>query len=164
MNQHWKIIGLLFGFALSAFAATQPQVDHVLVLKQKHKLMLLSGDQIVRTYSVALGAGGLAPKRREGDNKTPEGLYRIDYRNPASKYHLALHVSYPAETDIEAARRRGVSPGGAIMIHGLGKDFESLGEKQSRYDWTAGCIAVTDAEIEEIWRLVPDETPIEIRP
>ena len=154
--RHWKIYGLLLLLALSALASTQPKVDHILVLKKQHKLLLLSGDQIVKTYSVALGSGGLAPKRRQGDHRTPEGLYRIDSRNPASRFHLALHISYPEPSDKERARKLGVSPGGDIMIHGLGREFKSLGTKQYLYDWTAGCIAVTDTEIEEIWRLVPD--------
>jgi murein L,D-transpeptidase YafK len=164
MIRHWKIYGLLLVLALSALASPQPTVDRILVLKNEHKLLLLSGDRIVKAYSVALGSGGLAPKQREGDDKTPEGLYRIDYRNPASRFHLALHISYPDETDKEQARKRGVSPGGDIMIHGLGGEFRSLGTKHYRYDWTAGCIAVTDSEIEEIWRLVPDRTPVDIRP
>jgi murein L,D-transpeptidase YafK len=163
MIRHWKICGLVFVSVLSAVASTQPKVDRILVLKKEHKLLLLNGEQIVKTYSVALGSGGLAPKRQQGDDKTPEGLYRIDYRNPASRFHLALHISYPAETDKEQARKRGVSPGGDIMIHGLGNEFKSMGSKHYLYDWTAGCIAVTDAEIEEIWRLVPDGTPVEIR-
>lgn len=164
MIRHWKIYGLLFVLVLPAVASLQRKVDHILVLKKEHKLLLLSGDQIVKTYSVALGSGGLAPKRRQGDDKTPEGLYRIDYRNPASRFHLALHISYPNETDKEQAQMRGVSPGGDIMIHGLGSEFRSLGPRHYLYDWTAGCIAVTDSEIEEIWRLVPDRTPVEIRP
>jgi murein L,D-transpeptidase YafK len=164
MMWHWKIYGLPLVLTLSALAAPQPNVDHILVLKKEHKLLLLNGDRIVKAYSVALGSGGLAPKRRQGDDKTPEGLYRIDYRNPASRFHLALHISYPAENDKEQARKRGVSPGGDIMIHGLGGEFRSLGTKHYLYDWTAGCIAVTDSEIEEIWRLVPDRTPVEIRP
>jgi len=164
MMWHWKIYGLPLVLALSALAAPQPNVDHILVLKKEHKLLLLSGDRIVKAYSVALGSGGLAPKQRQGDDKTPEGLYRIDYRNPASRFHLALHISYPDESDKEQARKRGVSPGGDIMIHGLGGEFRSLGTKHYLYDWTAGCIAVTDSEIEEIWRLVPDRTPVEIRP
>ena len=164
MIRHWKIYGILLVIVLCARASTQPKIDHILVLKKKHKLLLLNGNQIVKTYSIALGSGGLAPKRREGDDKTPEGLYRIDYRNPASRFHLALHISYPGESDIEKARKRGVSPGGDIMIHGLGSEFQSLGKKQYLYDWTAGCIAVTDSEIEEIWRLVPDQTPVDIRP
>jgi len=163
MIRHWKIYGLLLVLALSALASPQPTVDRILVLKKEHRLLLLSGDQIVKTYSVALGSGGLAPKRRQGDDKTPEGFYRIDYRNPTSRFHLALHISYPDKTDIEQARKRGVSPGGDIMIHGLGSEFQSLGTKHYSYDWTAGCIAVTDSEIEEIWRLVPDRTPVEIR-
>jgi murein L,D-transpeptidase YafK len=145
-------------------STTQPKVDRILVLKKQHKLLLLNGDQIVKAYSVALGSGGLEPKRRQGDDKTPEGFYRIDYRNPASRFHLALHISYPDATDKEQARKRGVSPGGDIMIHGLGPEFKWLGTKQHLQDWTAGCIAVTDTEIEEIWRLVPDRTPVEIRP
>jgi len=164
MIRHWKIYGLLFILALPALASPQPTVDHILVLKKEHKLLLLSGDRIVKAYSVALGSGGLAPKQRQGDDKTPEGLYWIDSRNPASRFHLALHISYPDQSDKEQARKRGVSPGGDIMIHGLGNEFKSLGQKHYLYDWTAGCIAVTDSEIEEIWRLVPDGTPVEIRP
>ncbi len=164
MKRFWEIYGLLLVLTLSALASTQPRVDHILVLKKQHKLLLLSGDQVVKTYLVALGSGGLAPKRRQGDDRTPEGLYWIDSRNPASRFHLALHISYPEPSDIEQARKRGVNPGGDIMIHGLGREFKSLGKRQYLYDWTAGCIAVTDTEIEEIWRLVPDGTPVEIRP
>ena len=164
MTRRWQIFGALLVLALSALAAAQPTVDRILVLKKQHKLLLLSGDQIVKAYSVALGSGGLAPKRRQGDDRTPEGLYWIDFRNPASRFHLALHISYPDQSDIERARERGVNPGGDIMIHGLGREFKWLGSKQYLYDWTAGCIAVTDREIEEIWRLVPDRTPVEIRP
>ncbi|MGA2961368.1 MAG: L,D-transpeptidase family protein [Candidatus Korobacteraceae bacterium] len=164
MIRHWKIYGLLLVAALSAFASSQPKVDQILVLKKEHKLLLLGGDKIIRTYSVALGGGGLAPKRQQGDDKTPEGLYRIDSRNSASRFHLALHISYPDEIDKVRARKRGVSPGSNIMIHGLGDEFKSLGTKHYLHDWTAGCIAVTDLEIEEIWRLVPDGTSVEIRP
>jgi len=164
MARNAKIALLLLFVVITAFGSMQTKVDRIVVLKKEHKLILLSGDQILKTYSVALGSGGLAPKRRQGDDRTPEGLYKIDYRNPASRFHLALHISYPDETDRELARKRGVSPGGDIMIHGLGSEFRSLGTKQYLYDWTAGCIAVTDSEIEEIWRLVPDQTPVDIRP
>jgi murein L,D-transpeptidase YafK len=164
MIRHWKICGLLLVSALSALASSQPRVDHILVLKKEHKLLLLGGDQIIRTYSVALGGGGMAPKRQQGDDKTPEGLYRIDSRNSASRFHLALHISYPEEIDKVRARRQGVSPGGDIMIHGLGDEFKSLGTKHYLHDWTAGCIAVTDLEIEEIWQIVPNGTLVEIRP
>jgi len=127
MTRRWQIFGALLVLALSALAAAQPTVDRILVLKKQHKLLLLSGDQIVKAYSVALGSGGLAPKRRQGDDRTPEGLYWIDFRNPASRFHLALHISYPDQSDIERARERGVNPGGDIMIHGLGREFKWLG-------------------------------------
>jgi murein L,D-transpeptidase YafK len=164
LMRHWKICGLVLMLALSVSGSTDLKIDRLLVLKRKHQLLLLSGNQIVKTYAVALGIGGLRPKRREGDHRTPEGRYLIDARNPASRFHLGLHISYPNQADKVRARKRGVRPGGDIMIHGLGEEFSSLGVKQHLYDWTEGCIAVTDAEIEEIWRLVPTGTPIEIRP
>jgi murein L,D-transpeptidase YafK len=94
--------------------------------------------------------------------KTPEGLYTIDYRNPKSDYHLALHVSYPGPEDVRRAASRGVSPGCDIMIHGLPNGFAALGALHRQKDWTAGCIALTDEEIEELWRITPDGVPIEI--
>lgn len=134
------------------------------VLKKEHKMELLSGEKIIKTYTVALGRGGLAPKEREGDHLTPEGLYRIDRRNSNSKFYRALHVSYPSEADRERARKLGVDPGGDIMIHGIRNGFGWLGSMQNIIDWTSRCIAVTDAEMDEIWNLVPDGTPMEIRP
>ena len=148
----------------SSIAVATGKVDHILILKRKHELRLLSGNEIVRSYSIALGRGGLQPKQRRGDRRTPEGFYHIDFRNPKSRFHLALHISYPQKADKERARRLGVDPGGDIMIHGLGDEFKSLGASQHLYDWTDGCIAVTDSEIEEIWRLVPEGTPVEIQP
>lgn len=139
------------------------QIDRLLVLKNEHKLQLLNGDQVVRSYDVALGSGGLGPKRRQGDRRTPEGLYTVDWRNPASRFHRALHISYPQSADRQRARQLGASPGGNIMIHGLGREFSSIGADHRLSDWTEGCIAVTDAEIEEIWKMVPDGTPVEIR-
>ena len=164
MIRHWKIYGLLFILALPALASPQPTVDHILVLKKEHKLLLLSGDRIVKAYSVALGSGGLAPKQRQGDDKTPEGLYWIDSRNPASRFHLALHISYPDQSDKEQARKRGVSPGGDIMIHGLPNGYGWVGATHRARDWTDGCVAVTNEEMDEIWELVPNGTPIELRP
>ena len=142
----------------------QPHVDRVLVKKKDHKLLLMNGDVVVKSYSVALARGGPEPKQRQGDHKTPEGLYVIDSRNRTSRFHRALHVSYPNEADKERARKFGVEPGGDIMIHGIQNGLGWLGASQRLIDWTDGCIAVTDEQIEEIWRLVPDGTPIEIRP
>ena len=155
---------LLLFVVLSTVASAEPKVDHVVLVKTKHKLLLLSGGRVVKSYRVALGRGGLGPKRRQGDGRTPEGLYRIDYRNPASKFHLALHISYPQSSDKQRAQRLGVRPGGDIMIHGLPREFSWVGDKHRLSDWTEGCIAVTDSEIEEIWKSVPDGTPVEVRP
>lgn len=134
------------------------------MLKKEHKMELFSGDTVFKTYTVALGRGGLPPKQREGDHLTPEGLYQIDHRNKNSRFYRALHVSYPNEADRERARKLGVDPGGDIMIHGIKNGLGWLGSMQRMMDWTNGCIAVTDAEMDEIWNLVPDGTPVEIRP
>ncbi len=134
------------------------RADRILVHKSRREMVLLSGQALLRSYSIALGPHPVGHKEREGDGRTPEGLYQIDWRNPNSRFHLSLHISFPNETDVQRARERGVSPGGDIMIHGL-KD----GERRAS-DWTQGCIAVTDAEMDEIWRLVPDGTVIEILP
>ena len=144
--------------------APAQKADSVLILKKDHVLELLAGGKMIRTYKVALGRGGLAPKEREGDGRTPEGHYVIDARNADSHYHRALHVSYPNAEDRMRAAKLGVSPGGAIMIHGLPNGMEWVGAVHRLYDWTLGCIAVTDDEIDEIWKLVPVGTPVEIRP
>jgi murein L,D-transpeptidase YafK len=133
-------------------------------LKKDHILELFAEGKVIRTYKVALGRGGLAPKEREGDGRTPEGHYVIDNRNAQSHYHRSLHVSYPSTEDRNRAAKLGVSPGGAIMIHGLPNGIGWLGSAHRLYDWTRGCIAVTDDEIDEIWTLVPVGTPAEIRP
>jgi len=144
--------------------APAQKADSILILKKDHLLELLSGGKVIRTYKVALGRGGLAPKEREGDGRTPEGHYVIDARNASSHYHKALHISYPNAEDRQRAARLGVSPGGAIMIHGLPNGLSWLGAAHRLYDWTQGCIAVTDSEMDEIWNLVPVGTPVEICP
>jgi murein L,D-transpeptidase YafK len=164
-----SLFSLLF-FALSATLTSsaadvdQPKVDRIVVLKKEHRMLLLSGDSVVRSYRVALGRGGIGPKERRGDGRTPEGTYRIDSRNPASKYYRALHISYPDRSDAERARRMGLSPGGDIEIHGVGARYDWITpDKHRMTDWTEGCIAVTNREIDEIWSLVPDGTPVEVR-
>lgn len=140
------------------------RADRILVLKSARRLILLKDGSELRSYKVALGRNPVGPKTRQGDGRTPEGLYRIDYRNPRSAYHLSLHISYPDARDRAAARKAGVAPGGAIMIHGIKNGMGWLGAFHRAADWTDGCIAVSDQEIEEIWRAVPNGTPIEIRP
>jgi murein L,D-transpeptidase YafK len=153
--------------ALSAGASRageMPAVDRVLIDKSERKLMLLRGEEPLRTYAVALGAAPKGAKQFEGDQRTPEGVYTIDFRNDASAFHLALRISYPNEADRVRALEAGMDPGGQIMIHGLKNGQGWLGERHLADDWTDGCIAVTNAEIEEIWSLVDLGTPVEIRP
>ena len=167
-------LGLLVAIlcSLSAFAVLPPpasaqkteKADSILILKKDHVMELLSGGKVVRTYKVSLGRGGLAAKQREGDGRTPEGHYVIDAKYEHSAYHRALHVSYPNAEDRKRAAILGVPPGGAIMIHGLPNGKGWIGARHRLYDWTLGCIAVTDQEIDEIWTLVPVGTPVEIRP
>jgi murein L,D-transpeptidase YafK len=159
------LAGCLFARPQAAGRPVTPQkADSVLILKKDHMMELLAGGKVIRTYKVSLGRGGLAPKEREGDGRTPEGHYIIDARNAASAYHRALHISYPNAEDRQRAAKLGVPPGGEIMIHGLPNGVSWLGSSHRLYDWTLGCIAVTDPEIDEIWTMVPVGTPVEIRP
>jgi murein L,D-transpeptidase YafK len=138
--------------------------DSIVVDKARRQLTLYHRGSVVRTYLVALGQQPVGDKIRRGDHRTPEGLFRIEARNPRSRYHLALRISYPDAAHSARARALGVSPGGDIMIHGLPKRQAWVGAAHRDFDWTEGCIAVTNAEIEEIWGAVPVGTPIHIKP
>ncbi len=139
-----------------------PQADLVVVDKSERTLVLYADDKPVKTYSgLQLGDSPAGHKHFEGDERTPEGRYTIDARNPASAYHLSLHISYPSADDRAYARSHGRSPGGDIFIHGQ-PNWLPAGRLPG--DWTDGCIALANGEIEELWRLVPDGTPIAIRP
>jgi murein L,D-transpeptidase YafK len=156
---------LLFVLSLSfAFSAQQEQADQIVIVKSQHTLTVLSHGKPIKTYKVALGTGGSGPKEHQGDHKTPEGKYIIDAKNTKSRFHLALHVSYPNTADKAHAKVQGLPPGGDIMIHGVEKKYEYLGSLQHNYDWTDGCIALTNPEIEEVSRLVPIGTLVEIKP
>jgi len=139
------------------------KVDRIEVLKSKHQLVLFADGKSVKSYQVALGRSD-GPKRRQGDHKTPEGQYVIDWTIAESRFHFALHVSYPNPADRKQAQDDGDDPGGDIEIHGVEEHFAWLGPLQHDWDWTDGCIAVTNREIEEIWRLVPVGTPVVIKP
>ncbi|ACH40982.2 peptidoglycan L,D-transpeptidase lipoprotein, YkuD family, TPR domain-containing [Citrifermentans bemidjiense Bem] len=138
--------------------------DKVLIEKKERRLTLLSKGEVIKSYKISLGENPNGPKERQGDNKTPEGIYRIDSRNNDSQYHLSLHISYPNEQDKKRAKQLGVAPGGNIMIHGMRNGFSWFGEHHTLIDWTKGCIAVTDEEIQEIAELVPIGTVVEIMP
>jgi murein L,D-transpeptidase YafK len=140
------------------------KADQAIVVKSQHTLTLLSRGNVLRTYKVALGGSPIGAKEREGDHKTPEGHYILDRRNSKSRFYKSIHVSYPNEQDKKKASEHGVAPGSDIMIHGLPNGFGWLGATHRAHDWTDGCVAVTNAEMDEIWELVPDGTPIEIRP
>lgn len=138
--------------------------DSLVLDKSARRLTLYQRGTQVLVYDVALGKNPVGAKTKRGDGRTPEGLYYLEGRNPESKYHLALRVSYPNATDRARAARRGASPGGDIMIHGLPKAFSSVGALHRQQDWTEGCIAVTNDEIEEIWRNVAPGARILIKP
>jgi len=138
--------------------------DRILVEKKARRLTLFHGNRPLKTYDIALGRQPNGPKRFQGDNKTPEGHYKIDARKEDSAYHRALHISYPNQQDIAFAATQKRPTGGAIMIHGLPNGMGSMGRLHLLKDWTAGCIAMTNSEIEELWRVVRNGTPIEIRP
>lgn len=138
--------------------------DRVEVHKSSRLLMLFAGNSELKTYHVSLGGSPIGTKVQEGDQKTPEGRYLIDYRNRNSRFHLSLHVSYPDSIATLRANELGVSPGGMIMIHGLRNGIGWIGSLHRLFDWTDGCIAVTNPEIEEIASAVPDGTPISILP
>ncbi|MGE5301661.1 MAG: L,D-transpeptidase family protein, partial [Acidobacteriota bacterium] len=146
------------------FALQKVPADKILIEKKERRLALISKGKVLKTYKIALGGNPNGPKERQGDNKTPEGTYVIDSRNRDSRYHLSLHISYPNEEDKKRAKELGVSPGGDVMIHGIKNGFSWVGDFHTDIDWTKGCIAVTDKEIEEIEKLAPNGTIVEIRP
>lgn len=154
-------------FTLLSFpgaAQSSAVIDHIVVYKNEHKLVLFSHGAQVKSYRIALGGNPTGPKTRQGDHRTPEGSYVLDSRNPNSHFYKAFHISYPSSKDIAAAQKLGVNPGGDIMLHGLPKQYAWVGKGHTLHDWTDGCIAVTNEEMDELWKLLPVGTPIEIKP
>jgi murein L,D-transpeptidase YafK len=155
----------LFGMTVSASAHADVKADRVVVAKYERTLTLERDGRAIRAYRIALGAHPAGHKQREGDERTPEGVYAIDARNPNSSYHLSLRISYPNDHDRQRAATNGFDPGGQIMIHGLGPTATSMRVAlHPGSDWTNGCVAVTNEEMDEIWQLVEVGTPIEITP
>lgn len=136
------------------------RVDRILVKKSERRLYLMRGDQTMRSYRIALGYQPTGHKRRQGDGRTPEGRYYLDWRSPSSRFYKSLHISYPSGRDLVRARTKGEDPGGMIMIHG---QPNRRGTAKTG-DWTFGCIAVSNLAIDEIWSLTEVGTPIEILP
>jgi murein L,D-transpeptidase YafK len=163
--KHVRITVFLF-FALFISMKAHSSVDQIKVYKSLHRMDLIRDGHIVKSYRVMLARGGSAPKRKEGDHLVPEGEYILDYKNPDSKFYKSLHISYPNDEDVKRAQEAGVDPGGDIMIHGypnkesaLFKILRKIGLSKL-VDWTAGCVAVTNDEMEELYNEVDVYTPI----
>jgi len=161
---------LLLSLVLVGCASKPPErlaADQVVVKKSERKLMLMNDGRVIREYRIALGDAPRGHKMRQGDERTPEGDYILDWRNPRSSFYKSIHVSYPNDRDRMFARAMGVDPGGMIMIHGLPNYLPPNAVKHANYnrrDWTDGCIAVDNHEMDEIWQAVRDGTPIRILP
>ena len=153
----WLFPGLAHAGFPPPLVSKSEQADAMRVYKAQRKLDLLRDGKVIRTYRMVLGGAPVGHKRQQGDERTPEGRYRITFRNDKSRFHLSLRVSYPNEADRRQARARGVDPGGDIMIHG-GTPAYFTG------DWTDGCIALRNADMEAVWQRVPTGTPIRILP
>ena len=152
--------------AVCSFAdnSASAKADRVIVLKRDRTLQLMNHGKVFKIYKVALGGDPVGPKIQRGDHRTPEGVYVLDHRNVHSQYYKSIHISYPNAADRVRAAKLQVAPGGDIFLHGLPNGYGAIGSRHRLRDWTDGCVAVTDEEIDEIWQLVPDGTPIEIKP
>jgi len=150
--------------AMAAVGVELPVADRVLVRKSERRLYLMRGNDVLRAYRIALGLNPGGAKERAGDFRTPEGSYRLTRRNPRSDFFLSIQVSYPNEQDTRNARRNGWEPGGSIMIHGLPNDPRHAPDYYATQDWTDGCIAVTNADMVEIWMMTSDNVRIDIQP
>ena len=164
MTKH--IIILLFCAFLSACGAPQPErlVDKVVVKKSENKMLLVKKGKPIKTYNIALGANPVGHKVQEGDSRTPEGIYLLNYKNTKSKFYKSINIDYPNEQDIARAKRRGINPGDDIVIHGLPNELGNVTGPIEPLNWTDGCIGVRNHEMDEIWELVSLDTPIEILP
>ncbi|MBN1140270.1 MAG: L,D-transpeptidase family protein [Deltaproteobacteria bacterium] len=157
------ILGI-FLFPVLVFASGLPKADLVVVHKSKRTMSLLRNGEPLREYLVSLGENPDGHKIQEGDKRTPEGEYLLDWRRVSTQYHRSIHISYPNDEDREQALALGVDPGGMIMIHGIPRRYNRVADVLKQRDWTNGCIAVSNDEMNEIWNLVEDGTPIRIVP
>ena len=163
----WLAVGLVWWCAVSAppaMADNLPTADQVVVYKAQHRMELLHHGQLIRSYHVALGLEPTGAKDRAGDFRTPEGRYQLTRHNPDSDYFLSIQVSYPNDNDRRMAARHHVQPGGSIMVHGLPNVLRHAPDYYQKSDWTDGCIALSNADMLEVWLMVPENTPIDILP
>lgn len=160
----WVAVALWLPVPGLCSPSAMDSVDLVVIEKSRRQMTLFADGRQIASYYVALGRNPVGHKRCQGDNRTPEGRYSISGRKPNSDFYRALRISYPSDDDVARARQVGCDPGGDIMIHGLRPGSQDIQRKHPYTDWTLGCVAVTNEEIEQIWALVPDGTPVEIRP
>lgn len=163
------LVVITVSIAYLAYSITTPKldgsiIDKIVVEKSKRKMYLYANNQLIKTYKIALGKHPRGGKKYEGDKKTPEGLYIINSKNPKSEYYKNLGISYPNKKDKEDAKKDGKNPGGDIKIHGLKNGWGWIGQIHLLTDWTAGCIAVTNKNIDELYDIIKIGTPIEIKP
>jgi murein L,D-transpeptidase YafK len=166
-------LGLIVGLGLSigensiaapGLAPQHEKADRLLVVKSERKLYLLKEGEVLRSFDIALGLIPEGPKQREGDFRTPEGNYHLSARNQNSDYFLSIQISYPDARDVARARAAAIDPGGEIMIHGRPNEPKYLESRYQTWDWTDGCIAVSNSDMVDIWLMTDEATPIEIRP
>lgn len=158
------IVLSLAGVLCELHADPLDKADEVIVIKHERKLYLMREGEPLKWFWIALGRHPVGQKTEIGDGRTPEGIYWIEGRDADTAFYRALWLSYPNEADRERAGRLGVNPGGGIMIHAVPKGYQPTGAGERMIDWTNGCIAVTNADMDEIWDRVPDGTRVEIRP
>lgn len=164
MRRKLSWLVLLLGCCLMLPTLASANADRLVVKKSARKMFLFEGDKLLRSYQIALGKNPVGHKERQGDYRTPEGRYLLDWRNPQSRFHRSIHISYPNESDRRRAAAKGVHPGANIMIHGVPDRYRDDQEFIISLNWTEGCIAVTNDDMNEIWALVAENTPIEIIP
>ena len=149
---------------LSGLAYGGQVADFVLVIKSESRLYLLHEGKELASFKVAFGGNPRGHKQQQGDERTPEGRYTLDYKNAQSAYYKSIHVSYPNDKDRESAKKRGVDPGGHIMVHGQRNGYEGFATIVQLFNWTDGCIALSNKDMDVVWQTVNPGTPIEIRP
>lgn len=157
----YLIIALAF---FNYHSQAQQLADKVIVEKANRILKLVKDDKVIASYHIALGGSPIGHKEQEGDEKTPEGLYSLDFKKPDSAYYKAIHISYPNAEDSKNAKKKGVTPGGAIMIHGQKNGYGAFAAMTQQYDWTLGCIALSNEDMDAVWKSIKIPTPIEIKP
>lgn len=159
-----RLLSIILFCFMAGLARGETSADLVRVLKSERKLQLVSAGAVLHEFGIALGGNPIGHKMQEGDSKTPEGAYVLDYKKPDSAFHKAIHISYPNAGDSASAKARGVAPGGQVMIHGQKNGLGWLSFINQRFDWTSGCIALSNRDMDVLWSLVKVGTRIEILP